>query len=174
MTGGYVLDFETAATFRNFFWQGEYYLYQVDRQGLANANFEGGYGELSWTLTGEQHAYNNQAASYFRISPRHPFSPKHGEWGAWELAARISYVGLNSNFSPGTALSAKSPAVDGGIQRGYTFGVNWYPNALIRFMLDYDHIVYSKASGTLVPGLPLGAPIGASFDAVALRAQVAY
>ena len=174
VTSGYVLDFETAATFRNFFWQGEYYLYQVDRQGLANDNFNGGYGELSWTLMGEHHAYNNQAASYFRISPRHPFSPKNGEWGAWELAARISYVDLNSNFNSGTALSAKSPAVEGGIQRGYTFGVNWYPNALIRFMLDYDHIVYSKWNGTLTPGLPLGAPIGASFDAVALRAQVAY
>lgn len=174
VTGGYVLDFETAATFRNFFWQGEYFRYQVDRQGVANANFEGGYGELSWVLTGENHRYNPQAASYFRVSPRHPFSPKHGEWGAWELAARVSYADLNSNFVPGLALSKNPAAVDGGIQRGYSFGLNWYPNDLIRFLLDYNHVVFSKANGTAVTGAPLGSPIGSSFDAIALRAQVAY
>ena len=174
VTGGYVLDFETAATYRNFFWQGEYYMYQVDRENVANADFQGGYGEVSWTLTGEHHKYNPQAASYFRISPRNPFSFKNGGLGAWELAARISYVDLNSNFIPGTVLSANPGAVDGGIQRGYTFGVNWYPNDLIRFMLDFDHIVYSKDNGAVTPGAPLGSEVGASFNAVALRAQVAY
>jgi phosphate-selective porin OprO/OprP len=174
VTSGYVLDFETAATFRNFFWQGEYYRYRVDRLGLPNANFDGGYGELSWVLTGENHRYNPQAASYFRVSPRHPFSLKDGGWGAWELAARVSYVDLNSNFLAGQALSANPAAVDGGIQRGYSFGVNWYPNDLIRFLLDYERIVYSKANGTAVIGAPLGARVGSSFDAVALRAQVAY
>jgi phosphate-selective porin OprO/OprP len=174
VTGGYVIDVETAATFRNFFWQGEYYHYDVDRQSGPNASFEGGYGEVSWTLTGEHHAYNPQAASYFRISPRNPFSPAHGQWGAWELAARVSYVDLNSNFLPGAAVSATPGAVDGGIQRGYSFGVNWYPNDFIRFILDYGRVVYSKANGAAVTGAPLGTPVGASFDAVSLRAQVAY
>ena len=174
VTSGHVLDFETAATFRNFFWQGEYYSYQVDRLGLPNANFDGGYGELSWVLTGENHRYNPQAASYFRVSPRHPFSLKNGGWGAWELAARVSYVDLNSNFLAGQALSKNPAAIDGGIQRGYSFGVSWYPNDLIRFLLDYERIVYSKANGTAVTGAPLGSPVGSSFDAVALRAQVAY
>jgi phosphate-selective porin OprO/OprP len=174
VTSGYVLDAETAATFKNFFWQGEYFSYQVDRLGLANANFDGGYGELSWILTGENHRYNPQAASYFRISPRHPFSFKDGGWGAWELAARVSYVDLNSNFLAGQALSKYPAAVDGGIQRGYSVALSWYPNDLIRLILDYERIVYSKVNGTAVTGAPLGVPVGASFDAIALRAQVAY
>ena len=120
VTSGYVLDVETAATFRNFFWQGEYYSYQVDRLGLPNANFDGGYGELSWVLTGENNRYNPPAASYFRVSPRHPFSLTAGGWGAWELAARVSYVDLNSNFLAGQALSKNPAAIDGGIQRGAT------------------------------------------------------
>jgi phosphate-selective porin OprO/OprP len=174
VTGGYVLDAETAATLRNFYWQGEYFDYVVDRLGLANDHFEGAYGEVSWTLTGEHHAYNPQAAAYFRISPKHPFSPSTGEWGAWELAARVSYVDLNSNFASGMILSKTPAAVDGGLQRGYSFGLNWYPNELVRFMLDYDHVVYGRINGAVTPGLPLGAPIGADFDAVALRAQIAY
>ena len=77
-TGGYVLDFETAATYGSFFWQGEYYRYQVDRRGLADANFDGAYGQVSYTLTGEHHVYNPQAGAYFRIVPKHPFSLQEG------------------------------------------------------------------------------------------------
>ncbi|MDR3513076.1 MAG: porin [Caulobacteraceae bacterium] len=174
VTGAYVFDAETAATWRNLFWQGEYYHYEIERRGLSTAAFDGAYGQVSWTLTGETHRYNPQAASYFRISPTHAFSLAHGGWGAWELAARVSYVDLDSNFRSGHALSAQPGAVDGGIQRGYSFGVNWYPNDLIRFLLDYEHVDYEKANGTAVAGAPLGAPVGAKLDSIALRAQVAY
>ena len=174
VTGGYVLDFETAATWGPLFWQGEYYRYQVDRQGLANANFDGAYGEVSWTFTGEQHLYNTQAGSYFRIVPKHPFSLSHGGWGAWELAARASYIDLNSNFQSGTTLSGFPAAVDGGMQHSYSLGLNWYPNDLIRFLVDYNHLDYDKENGTAVKGAALGVPIGAKFDAISFRAQVAY
>ncbi len=173
VTGGYVIDLETAATYRSLFWQGEYYAYQVDRQGASDARFDGGYGELSWTLTGEAHKYNPQAASYFRIVPDHPFTT-HGGWGAWELAGRVSYVDLDSNFLPGESLATTPAAVDGGKQLGYSLGVNWYPNDLIRIMLDYDHVDYRKANGAAIKGAPLGVPIGATLDAISLRAQVAY
>jgi phosphate-selective porin OprO/OprP len=174
VTRAYVFNLETAATFRNLFWQGEYYHYQVQRQGLANADFDGGYGQVSWTLTGESHAYNPQAASYFRISPKTPFSLAHGGWGAWEVAARVDYVNLNSQFTPGLALSAEPAAIDGGLQRGLTLGLNWYPNDLVRLLLDYNHVDYDKANGAVVRGLALGAPVGARFDALSLRFQVAY
>jgi len=174
VTGGYVLDLESAATFHSLFWQGEYYRYQIDRAGLADSNFDGAYGQVSWTLTGETHPYNPQAASYFRISPRHPFSLKDGGWGAWEVAARISYVNLDSNFVQGDALSADPAAIDGGKQTAYSLGLNWYPNDLVRFMVDYSHVDYQKYNGAAAAGLPLGAPIGATFDAISFRAQVAY
>jgi phosphate-selective porin OprO/OprP len=174
VTGGYVLDFETAATFGPLFWQGEYYKYQVNRRGVSDANFDGGYGEVSWVLTGESHAYNPQAGAYFRIVPKSPFSISQGTWGAWELAARASYVDLNSNFTSGVALSSEPGSIDGGLQRSYSLGLNWYPNDLVRFLLDYNHLDYAKANGAAVKGAPLGVPIGASFDAVSFRAQVAY
>ncbi len=174
VTGGYVLDFETAATYGHFFWQGEYYRYQVDRRGLATANFDGGYGQVSWTLTGESHAYNPQAGSYFRIMPKHPFSLSRGDWGAWEVAARASYVDLNSNFISGTALSANPTAIGGGLQRSYSLGLNWYPNDLVRFLLDFNRLDYDKTNGAAVKGAALGVPVGATFNALSLRAQVAY
>ena len=81
---------------------------------------------------------------------------------------------LNSNFQSGTALSGYPAAVDGGMQHSYTLGINWYPNDLVRFLLDYNHLDYDKANGTAVTGAVLGVPVGAKFDAVSFRAQVAY
>ena len=174
VTGGHVLDLETAATFRNLYWQGELYQYEIDRRNLHNAEFGGAYGQVSWTLTGESHLYNPQAGAYFRINPKHPFSLTQGGWGAWEIAARVTYVDLDSNFRTGSALAVQPAAVDGGRQTGYTLGLNWYPNDLFRLLLDYNHVDYSKANGTAVKGAALGVPIGASLDALSLRAQVAF
>jgi phosphate-selective porin OprO and OprP len=174
VTGGYVLDVETAAAWKSLFWQGEYYHYDVATEGQPSAKFDGGYGQIAWAITGETHPYNPQAGSYFRLSPAHPFSLHDGGWGAWEIAARISYVDLNSNFIPGQAISADPGAVDGGKQTAYSLGLNWYPNDLVRFMIDYSHVDYDKINGVAATGLPLGAPIGAKIDAIAVRAQVAY
>ena len=174
VTGGHVLDLETAATFRSLFWQGELYRYELDRRGLADADFGGAYGQVSWTITGEAHAYNPQAGSYFRISPRRPFSLTTGGLGAFEVAARVSYVDLDSNFRTGSALAVQPAAVDGGRQTGYTLGLNWYPNDLFRFLLDYNHVDYSKANGVVVKGFALGAPAGDELDALSLRAQVSF
>lgn len=174
VTGGYVLDFETAAAWRGFFWQGEYYDYHVDRLNLRSNAFEGYYGQVAYALTGETRRYNPQAGSYYRIMPLRPFSWADGEWGAWEIAARASYVNLDSNFISGAAFSAQPGALEGGKQTGLTLGLNWYPNDVVRFMLDYDHLTYQKPNGTAVSGAPLGVDVGARFSAVSLRSQVVF
>ncbi len=172
--GGYVLDLETAATWRNLFWQGEYYHYDLGRQGLPSAGFDGAYGQVAWTLTGESRRYNPQAGAYYRIFPTHPFSLKDGGLGAVEVAARVSYVDLDSRFDPQIALAKDPAAIDGGRQTGFSLGLNWYPNDLLRFMLDYNHIDYIKANGAAVTGAPLGAAVGAKADSLAVRGQVVF
>src|SRR6185437_6001744 len=157
----YVLDLETAASYRSLFWQGEYFHYRIERRGLAGNDFGGAYGQAAWTLTGEARRYNPQTASYQRVTPARPFSLQNGGWGAWELAARVSYVGLDSRFHAGEALANDPAAVNGGRQWGYALGLNWYPNDLIRVLLDYNHVDYRKANGAAAKGLPLGAPVGA-------------
>ena len=174
LTGGHVYGLETALSFRNLFWQGEYYHYDVARRGLPTAAFDGGYGQVAWTITGERRHYNPQAGAYYRIYPARPFSLKDGGLGAIELAGRISYVDLNSSYNPLVALAKDPAAIDGGRQTGYTLGLNWYPNDLLRFLLDYDHVVFDKANGAAVTGALLGAPVGDTFDALSLRAQIVF
>ena len=57
----------------------------------------------------------------------------------------------------------------GGKQTIYTAGLNWNVNCNVRFMLDYLHGVISKQ---LTP--TDYHDVGAKFDAVAMRTQIAF
>ena len=169
-----------AAEWRNFVVSGEYYRIDVSRQGLATNTFDGGYIEGSWVITGEQRKYSPPSGGYLRPVPEHVFAPWDGEsgTGAFELAARYSTINLNDHFTPGAAPAPASNAVGGGKQTVYAVGLNWYPNANIRFLFDYLHgdinKRFSTAAGGGIPGTPLGTPVGGMFDAVVMRTQVAF
>jgi phosphate-selective porin OprO/OprP len=169
VTGGTVFNLETAAGYKNLFWQGEYFHYSLDRRGLKQANFDGGYGQVGWTLTGESRNYRPETGSYLGIIPDRPFSLSEGGWGAWELGARISYIDLNDNFTAGLPLASQPSAVAGGKQTSFTLGLNWYVNTNIRFMLNYVHADIDRKSLTVPTN-----STGATVDAIALRSQVAW
>lgn len=172
VTGAMVYNIEAAATFGSLFAQAEYNHYTVDRRGLGTNKFDGAYIMASYTLTGEHRAYNRVTGAYGSITPAHPFSLSGGA-GAWEIAARFSYADLRDGVTPGLALPANG--VNGGLQQNYTFGINWYVNTYIRFMLNYVHSDIKKtqtSAGNVLA--PLGAPIGYQLDAIALRTQLAW
>jgi phosphate-selective porin OprO/OprP len=175
VSSGRVYGVESAGGWHGLFAQSEYFHYQVSRRGLSTDDFDGGYGAVGWTITGENRAYNRLTGSYGSILPRHPFSSRPGGgWGAWEVLARVSYTDLTDNFISGTALTAQPDAVNGGRQVSYTAGLNWYPNTLLRFVFNYVHTEVHKLNDTAVPGAPLGVAVGTRTDGIALRAQVSY
>jgi phosphate-selective porin OprO/OprP len=161
----------------NFMVDGEYYLVDVNRQGLATNNFDGGYIEGSWVITGERRAYSPPSGGYLRPVPEHVFMLGDGGCcGAFELAARYSTINLNDHYVP--VPSSGSNSVGGGLETVYSVGLNWYPNANIRFMFDYLHGDLSKrfstAAGGGIANTPPGTPVGGNFDAVVMRTQVAF
>jgi phosphate-selective porin OprO and OprP len=174
-----VYGVEGAAGYQNLFVQGEYYHIAVDRQGLPVNDFDGGYIEASWTLTGEHRSYIPAAGAYSGIIPDNPLSPwgDNPGLGAFELAGRFSTINLNDHLIPGVAPGTTN-AVGGGKQTVYSLGLNWYPNANLRFMFDYLHgnidKRFSTEAGGGIAGTPLGTPVGGSFDAIALRTQFAF
>ncbi|MCH7871080.1 MAG: porin [Planctomycetes bacterium] len=80
--------------------------------------------QASYFLTGEHRAYQTSTGSFDRIRPLHNYG-KDGGTGAWELAARLSYLNLNDR------------GVEGGRLRDLTLGVNWYLNPNVRTMWNY-------------------------------------
>ena len=160
-----VYSAEAAATYGPFFFQGEYFWYNVARDnlpGLSSVKFNGGYAEASLVLTGETRPYIPADAAYGGIIPANPFSIWGGGWGAWEIAGRVSIMNLNDQL--GT-----TNGVAGGQQTIYTAGLNWYVNSNIRFMFNYLHGNVAKQISPTNSG-----NAGAAFDAFAIRTQVAF
>ncbi len=172
VTGATVFSGELAGGYGPVYAAAEYFHYNVGRQGLKNLNFDGGYIEAGYALTGEHRDYIPTQGVYGGITPTHPFDLKEGGWGAFEIAARYSIVNLNDQFIGGVPLSTTG-GVAGGQQQVFALGLNWYVNSNIRFMLDYLHGIIDKDSGVATTA-PLGSGIGGKFDAIALRTQVAW
>jgi phosphate-selective porin OprO and OprP len=180
VTGAAVYGAELAGGYDSLFAQAEYYHIDVDRAGLPTNGFDGAYVEGSWTFTGEHRNYLPATGAYSGIIPDHPFRPWGDDYGtgAFELAGRYSTIDLNDNFDSGVAPAKGTNPVGGGRQNIYQIGLNWYPNANMRFMLDYLHgtidKAFSTAAGGGVAGTPLGAEIGGNFDALVLRSQFEF
>jgi phosphate-selective porin OprO/OprP len=165
VTGVQVYSVETAGNYGPLFFQGEYYWYNIDRNpalGLSSLKFDGGYAQASYTLTGESRTYNPATASYNGIVPANPFSTTQAGWGAWEVAGRVSQINLNDQLG-------QANGVSGGRQTVYTAGLNWYVNRNVRFMFNYLHgDIAKQASSTNIND------VGAHFDALAMRTQIAF
>jgi phosphate-selective porin OprO/OprP len=174
-----VYSVEAAAGWGPLFFQGEYFWYVINREVPGNVapapassslNFNGGYAEASWTITGESRPYIPATGAYGRITPKNPVNPGGTGWGAWEIAGRYSVVNLNDQVGQPFGIA-------GGQQSIFTAGLNWYVNNNIMFKLNYLHgsidktaFAINAANANLVPA----GNVGANFDAVAGRMQIAF
>ena len=169
-----VMGAELGATVQNFLVEGEYFKYKINRRLTtaatpSNPDFSGWYVQGVWVLTGEARPYNAAEARFDAPKPNYNFNPAAGTWGAFEVAARYSVLDLNYHACGAGRATPASPAacfdaVRGGEQKISTIGVNWYLNASIRMMLDYQHVDVNRFSAA-------GAQVGQKYNAVALRSQ---
>ncbi|HVM99087.1 MAG TPA: porin [Caulobacteraceae bacterium] len=166
---------EFAAQKKNFLAQAEYESFGVDRTDIVSSpEFHGFYAEGLWTITGEPRVYNKQTAAFDAPIPTHPFDWNAGTWGAWELGVRYSDMDLN--YHAGLAGAAPPPdGIRGGEEQNVSVDLNWYPNPVVKFMFDYEHVRVSRLSpNAVVYQTPVGAEIGQTYDAVAVRSQFSF
>jgi phosphate-selective porin OprO/OprP len=107
--------------------------------GLAfegSPSFSGAYAYISYFLTGEHRPFKLDSAAFDRVKPNNNFNIANGTWGAVEVAARWSYLALNS------------AGLGGGIQNDATFGVNWYLTPNFRWMFNYVYVAADKRRDT--------------------------
>jgi phosphate-selective porin OprO/OprP len=169
---GFEWGLEVAGNFQNFYGQGGYFGFQADRRALGNStnlpdpDFNGWYVQASWVLTGEVKKYKPETGSWGLPKPNNPLTFDKPGAGAWEIAAR--YSDLDLNYRAGQA-GSPTPfgGIRGGDQRIWTAGINWYPNQVLRFVLDYQHTDVSKLNSANLN-------IGTRLDTVALRTQISF
>ena len=97
----------------------------------------------SIVLTGELNSYDG-------IRPAHAFEPSRSfhHWGAFEIAFRHSYLGLDAEAFPYYA----SPTASAKTAGESAVGVNWYINRHVKFITDYEYTSFQMATD-IVPGL---------------------
>ncbi|MBI3464860.1 MAG: hypothetical protein HY000_17665 [Planctomycetes bacterium] len=118
--------------------QWEYMAVPVARRGGADPTFQGTYLYASYFLTGEHRPYQREFGTFDRVMPFEEFflvrtaRDVSAGWGAWELAARVSYLDLNS------------AGVLGGELTELTAGLNWYMNPYTKVMINYAHALLDR------------------------------
>lgn len=150
--------------------RGAYFKQAVNPIGAQWA--KGWYAQASYSLFGGQQNYDADGAKYTRISDMN-------KWGALEIAARYDYLNLNTgNYF-------------GGSGESYAFGINYYPNKNVKFMLNYqfnNNDRYANGKGKLYVGRDAsGKPTsdytkvadadgkaGVDYSMLALRCQIAF
>ncbi len=168
--GATAYGLELGASWKNLLLAGETFKIDVDRSGTGPAafdpSFKGWYVAGSWTLSGERHAWAPANGGFRGIRPAKLFDPSHDTWGAFEVAGRYSVLNLDDHRGAAGSL-APLGGVRGGEQTITTLGLNWYPNTVVRILVDQQWINVDRLSGS-------GVQIGEDVQVTSLRAQAAF
>lgn len=148
-TGAYLVDTGTLAVDDTslfnftlaFVWMSmvatvEFYYTDHSLTGGGGANFDGGYLEIGYWITGERQAFGVNRHGNTR--PRRNLHDGAGGWGAVFIGYRFDLIDLNSG------------AVTGGKQETHSVGVTWRWNPNVRVMFEY--IFADVKSGPEGPG----------------------
>ncbi len=160
---------EGGASWKSLYLAGEWTHFDVSRTSVGspfNPSFSGWYVQGSWTLTGERRAWSSGNGGFSGIRPRDNFDPAKGTWGAWELAGRYSVLDLNDHSGIAGAATPVG-GIRGGEQKTTSVGINWYPNAVFKFLLDFQNVDVNRLSSA-------GAQIGENVKIYTLRSQFAF
>ena len=141
---------------------GEYYYNILTMESGADpVNFSGFYVQSAYLLTGENHPWNYREGEFTKVKAKN-------KSGAWEVAARYSYINLN-DFDQG---------IRGGQKGQITVGINYYVTNNVKFMINYsyiDHDMYSDGSGDYSAIVnPDFYPTGYDYSFLAWRCEIDF
>jgi len=127
---GDLIGFEAAWVEGPFSLQGEYAKAMIEGRdrnpffNTGNPKFVAFSVQASYFLTGEHRPYKKSEGVFDRVRPKSNFGDGEGT-GAWEVAARYSYLDLNEGRITGGRLEAVS------------LDLNWYWNPNMKMMWNY-------------------------------------
>ncbi len=107
----------------------------VNRIQAKNLWFFGGYAQASYFITGESRPYDRNVAAVDRVKPISNFVTRAdgiSGTGAWEVAARWSYLDLDDRD------------IRGGKLNDLTVGLNWYLNPYLKLQANYIRAMLQK------------------------------
>ena len=151
-------DIEYAFAYGPFKLQGERFKIGYETTTAGNKDVNISYAELMWNITGESHNYSNTAGTFGIIKPNSKFTEKGGT-GAWQVGIRYTDFDA-SDFSVATGYTQKASAL--------TYGLNWYVNDNVRFMLNYVDTKFDSKVGSAATNYLTGS------KAIMMRSQINF
>jgi phosphate-selective porin OprO/OprP len=130
----------------------------------GNARSEARLSHSAWQVAAN-YALGGDEASYAGLRPRRAFDPHKGQWGAFELAARLNGLALDADTFVGgwadpTRAARKALA--------WGLGVNWYLNRHVKQQLDFERTTYTAGAA------PADGGRRKAENALLLRSQVSF
>ena len=154
---------QTTYTYGPFGLMGEYAIsdqrvaHGAKAQRLENSAWQV---SVQWVLTGED-------ASFTGLTPRRPFDPRHGGWGALQLLARYAELEVDRAAFPTFA----DPAAAARSAAAWSVGLDWWLNANMRVMTSFSHTTFDGGgTGASAVGLVTHQPENVVFT----RVQIAF
>ena len=151
---------EFAGVWDHFSWQSEYQKTKVNRRPSATVantidhEFNTYYGQVSW-IFGGQRTYDASAGMFGKVVP--------GAKGALELVARWSKMNEDD-------ITPVDP-VKGGVAKNLTFGLTYYMNKNVRWMLNYTKVDNNENAK---PKAVYGGIANDDFNITSMRLQVNF
>lgn len=145
---------EAAFAFRSLKLQGEQFNFKYDPTTGSNQEIKGHYVQAVYNVTGESHNYKNGIFNWIKPNT----AVTSGGPGAWQVAVRASEFNAE-DVSVATGKSNRATAM--------TYGVTWFWNDNVRFMVNYVDTKFDAPVGTS------GSRVNGE-KAVMLRSQLSF
>jgi phosphate-selective porin OprO/OprP len=97
----------------------------------------------SWVLTGED-------TSFSGVTPKRPFDPREGKWGAIQLVGRYAELDVDNDAFSGFA----NPDASASAAQAWSVGLNWYLNRNIRANANYSRTVFTDGGASTASSAP--------------------
>lgn len=160
-TGRYLADYFQLFGVETVFQHGPWgiqaeYMGTVVQSAVGPIFYNGAYGQLAYRLTGENRAYDKKKAVLTKLVPYTDFfSFRDGirGWGAWEVAARYSFVdlrnpaSLNGNYYVSATNTFNGTSSQGnGMLQDVTLGLTWFWNVHTKLQFNWIHAMLDNTT----------------------------
>jgi phosphate-selective porin OprO/OprP len=142
--------------------------YAISDQGVRNGTATAQLHNTAWGITAGWLLTGEDAAYASGVTPLHPFNPRQGQWGAWQIVARYSELDIDNDAFPIFA----NPATAASAAQGWSAGVNWYLNKNLRMNASYSRTTFTGGggAGTTAPAITTQQPE----SVISTRLQLAF
>lgn len=112
--------------------------------------YNGAYAQAAYRLTGENRVFYKKIGALGNVVPYTDFIPlKRGGivgWGAWEIAARLSFVELKNPASLTPYYISATNASGNGALTDTTLGGTWFLNAHTKIQFNWIHAMLNNTA----------------------------